>query len=195
MSLRFGILKVRTPKPWSLNFDGDYVTIDDINLMNRNNKRTPQKAVLASAAANPAQLVIRGDDMGFSHSGNEALIKSYTDGIETSIEVIAASPWFPEAVKMLKANPKIDVGLHFAITSEWESIKWRPVSECPSITNADGYFYPMLGKNKNYPGQAVMEQAWKLDDIEKELRAQIEAGVEIYSESQSYFRTHGRRWI
>jgi len=160
-----------------LNFEGDYVTIDDINLMNRYNKRTPQKAVVVAAAANPAQLVIRGDDMGFSHSGNEALIKSHNEGIETSIDVIAASPWFPEAVKLLAANPKIDVGLHFAITSEWENIKWRPVSECPSITNADGYFYPMLWKNKNYPGQSVTEQTWKVGDIEKELRAQLKLAL------------------
>lgn len=34
------------------------------------------------------QIIIRGDDMGFSHSANEALIKSYKDGIETSIEII-----------------------------------------------------------------------------------------------------------
>jgi len=156
-----------------LNFDGDYVTIDDVNLMNRNTKRTPVKAVLAGAVANPARLIVRGDDMGFSHSGNEALIKSCTEGIESSIEVIAASPWFPEAVKMLAQHPKVDVGLHFAITSEWETIKWRPLTDCPSIRNADGYYYPMLFKNKNYPGQAVMDQNWKLEDIEKELRAQI----------------------
>lgn len=156
-----------------LNFDGDYVTIDDINLMNKNTKRTLRKAVVAGTVASPPQLLVRGDDMGFSHSGNEALIKSYTDGIETSIEVIAASPWFPEAVKMLAQNPKVDVGLHFAITSEWETIKWRPLTDCPSIRNADGYFYPMLFKNKNYPGQSISEQNWKLEDVEKELRAQI----------------------
>ena len=161
----------------SLRFDGDSVNIDNINLMNRNSKRLIQKGVIAFSKTNPARLVIRGDDMGFSHSGNEALIKSYTEGIETSIEVIAASPWFPEAVKLLAQNPKIDVGLHFAITSEWETIKWRPLSDCPSIRNADGYFYPMLFRNKNYPNQSVIEQNWKIEDIEKELRAQIKLAL------------------
>ena len=82
--------------------------------------------------------------MGFSHSANEAMIKSYKEGIETSIEVIVPSPWFPEAVKLLQQNQRIDVGLHFAITSEWDNIKWRPLMDCPSIRNEDGYFYPML---------------------------------------------------
>jgi predicted glycoside hydrolase/deacetylase ChbG (UPF0249 family) len=60
------------------------------------------------------RLIVRGDDMGFTHSGNEALIKSYKEGVETSIEVLVPSPWFPEAVKLLKQNPGIDVGVHLA---------------------------------------------------------------------------------
>src|SRR5688572_31917985 len=53
------------------------------------------------------RLIVRGDDMGFSHSGNVALIKSSLEGIQTSIEIIVPSPWFPEAVKLLMQYPKI----------------------------------------------------------------------------------------
>jgi predicted glycoside hydrolase/deacetylase ChbG (UPF0249 family) len=35
----------------------------------------------------------------------------------------------------------------------------------------------MLFKNKFYPGQAVMDHTYKLEDIEKEMRAQIELAV------------------
>ncbi|HEX6890350.1 MAG TPA: ChbG/HpnK family deacetylase, partial [Chryseolinea sp.] len=106
------------------------------------------------------RLIVRGDDMGFSHSGNEAIIKAYKEGIETSVEIIVPSPWFPEAVKMLNENPSLDVGIHIAITSEWDNIKYRPVSYCPSLTDEDGYFYPMIWPNKNYPGQALTENKW-----------------------------------
>lgn len=123
------------------------------------------------------RLIVRGDDMGYSHAGNEAIIKCYKEGIETSIEVIVPSPWFPEAVKMLEENPGIDVGIHLAITSEWDNIKWRPLSDCPSLKDANGYFFPMIWPNKNYPNQAVKEQKWKLEDIEKEFRAQIEMAI------------------
>jgi hypothetical protein len=112
--------------------------------------------------------------MGFSHAGNEALIKSFNDGIETSIEVIVPSPWFPEAIKLLQENPTIDVGIHLALTSEWDNIKYRPVSYCPSLTDEDGYFFPMIWPNKNYPGKALLENNWNIADIEKEFRAQIE---------------------
>jgi chitin disaccharide deacetylase len=123
------------------------------------------------------RLIVRGDDMGFSHSGNVALIKCFQEGIQTSIEIIVPSPWFPEAVKMLQQNPGTDVGIHIALTSEWDNVKYRPVSDCPSLTDADGYFYPFIYPNKNYPGQALLENNPKIGDIEKEIRAQIELAL------------------
>lgn len=132
---------------------------------------------LAGAAQSPARLIIRSDDMGFSHSGNRALIDSYKKGITTSIEVIVPSPWFPEAVKLLEENPGVDVGIHLAITSEWDLVKWRPVSDCPSLRDSDGYFYPMIWPNKNYPQRALLDHPLNLEDIEKEFRAQIELAL------------------
>lgn len=152
-------------------FEDDYVTTTFRSSFDKRERTS--RGVVRKTLANPPKLIVRGDDMGFSHSGNLALVKSYREGIETSIEVIAPSPWFPEAVRLLQQNPRADVGLHFAITSEWDNIKWRPLSNCPSITNEDGYFYPMVYKNRNYPGQAILDHEWKIEDVERELRAQI----------------------
>ncbi|PLK45333.1 hypothetical protein C0V77_04090 [Emticicia sp. TH156] len=154
-------------------FDGDNVGIEIASIFSKINK----KGVLRNTRSNAPKLIVRGDDMGYSHSGNEALIKCFREGIETSIEVIAPSPWFPEAVKLLEQNKGIDAGLHFAITSEWDNVKWRPLTDAPSLRDKDGYFYPMLFHNNNYPQQAVMDNAWKLADIEKELRAQIQLAL------------------
>ncbi len=129
---------------------------------------------ITQAQNKPIRLIVRGDDMGFSHSGNEALIKAYKEGIERSIEVIVPSPWFPEAVKMLQENPGVDVGIHLVLTSEWDNVKWRPITEAKSLRDSNGYFYPMIHPNKNYPNKAVLQNDWKLEDIEKEWRAQIE---------------------
>ena len=133
--------------------------------------------ISAIAQQQPARLIIRGDDMGYTHSGNDALIKCYNEGIEKSIEVIVPSPWFPEAVKLLNENPGVDVGVHLAITSEWDNIKWRPLTDCKSIRDSSGYFFPMAYPNKNYPGQSLKEVQWTIDDIEKEFRAQIELAL------------------
>ncbi|GAB3997963.1 carbohydrate deacetylase [Spirosoma daeguense] len=125
----------------------------------------------------PPRLIVRGDDMGYSHAGNEAILKCFTEGIETSIEVLVPSPWFPEAVTYLVQIPAVDVGIHLTLTSEWDNLKWRPLSDCPSLRDTDGYFYPMLYPNKNYPKKSVVENDWKLADVEKEFRAQIELAM------------------
>src|SRR5687768_10944646 len=101
-------------------------------------------SMLYVSGQNPPRLIVRGDDMGYTHSGNEALIKCAKAGVQTSIEIIVPSPWFPEAVKMLKEMPGLDVGIHLAITSEWDNVKWRPLTECPSLRDKDGYFFPMI---------------------------------------------------
>jgi len=130
-----------------------------------------------SHGQNGPRLIVRGDDMGYSHAGNEAILKCLKEGIQTSIEVIVPSPWFPEAVKMLEAHPDADVGIHLALTSEWDNVKWRPLTECPSLTDDDGYFYPMVWPNKNYPGQAIKDHPLNVEDIEREFRAQIELAL------------------
>lgn len=135
-------------------------------------------SLTVAACAQPApRLIVRGDDMGYAHAGNEAIMKTYTEGVMTSVEVIVPSPWFPEAVRMLADHPDLDIGVHLAITSEWDNVKWRPLTPAASLRDADGYFYPMIYPNPNYPGQALMENTWSLDELEAEFRAQIEMAM------------------
>ena len=119
-------------------------------------------------------LAIRIDDLGAFHSVNEACIQTYQSGIARSVEVMPVAAWYPEAVRLLKENPGLDAGLHLVITSEWENVKWRPLTHCPSLTDENGYFYPMMGANPAYPGQSVMENKWDIKEVEQEFRAQIE---------------------
>jgi predicted glycoside hydrolase/deacetylase ChbG (UPF0249 family) len=131
----------------------------------------------AQAQTSPPRLIVRADDMGYSHAGNEAILKTYKEGIATSAEVIVPSPWFPEAVAMLAKHPEVDVGIHLCLSSEWDNVKWRPLTECPSLRDADGCFFPMIFPNKNYPGRSLAENKWKIEEIEKEFRAQIELAL------------------
>lgn len=119
-------------------------------------------------------LVIRIDDMASSHSANLACIDTYENGIATSVEVMPVCAWFPEAVKMLKEHPGLDVGVHLTLTSEWENVKWRPLTDCPSLVDENGYFFPMISSDKSRPGQSVMENEIDLGEVEREFRAQIE---------------------
>ncbi len=131
-------------------------------------------SIHASGSAEAPRLIVRGDDMGGSQAGNSAIIACHRSGIETSVEIIVPAPWFPEAVRLLNENSELDVGVHLTLTSEWDAMKWRPLTAAPSLVDADGYFLPMIWPNPDYPGLAIRERAWSLTEIEHEFRAQIE---------------------
>jgi predicted glycoside hydrolase/deacetylase ChbG (UPF0249 family) len=121
------------------------------------------------------RLIVRSDDMGFCHSVNTACIEAFKNGISRTVEIMAPTPWFPEAVKLLQANPTYDVGIHLVLTSEWENLKWRPLTTAPSLVDADGFFLPFIWENKNAPQTAYLTQRKiNLQEVEAELRAQIE---------------------
>jgi predicted glycoside hydrolase/deacetylase ChbG (UPF0249 family) len=131
-------------------------------------------AAPAPAAESPIRLIVRGDDMGSSHASNEAVVRCFRDGVMRDVEVMAVGPWFPEAARLLRENPRLDVGLHLTLTSEWDNVKWRPLTAAPSLVEPDGTFHPMIWPGPHYGKErALTEQPWKLDEIERELRAQV----------------------
>lgn len=126
---------------------------------------------------NPTEvrLLVRADDMGVAVGVNDACIRSVKDGIARSVEVIVPGPWFLDAVRKLQENPTIDVGIHLCLTSEWERVKWRPLTGPSSLTDQDGYFFPMTRQRNDFPPNSALFGAFpKSEDIERELRAQIE---------------------
>jgi chitin disaccharide deacetylase len=120
------------------------------------------------------RLIVKGDDMAAGHGINVATIDAYKRGVLTTTNVIVPGPWFPEAARLLRENPGLDVGVHLALTSEWENVKWRPLTAAPSLVDADGYFFPMVVPRAGFPpNTSIKESTWKIDEIERELRAQL----------------------
>jgi predicted glycoside hydrolase/deacetylase ChbG (UPF0249 family) len=139
---------------------------------------------------NDIYLIVRADDMASFHDANVACIKACKEGIARSIEVMVPCAWFPEAVKLLNENPSLDVGVHLVLTSEWEGIRWRPLTNSPSLVDKDGYFYPQIwGGTDTSAGNYLLKANWKIEEIEKELRAQIELAMK-YIPSVSHLTAH-----
>jgi len=127
----------------------------------------------------PAQgdikLVVRADDIGSCRAANLACIRCFQEGIARSVEVMVPAPWFNEAARMLRENPGYDVGVHLTLTSEWENYKWGPITQAPSLVDAQGNFYPQTAQRPDFPpGTGFLQSGWKIEEVEKELRAQIE---------------------
>jgi predicted glycoside hydrolase/deacetylase ChbG (UPF0249 family) len=136
-------------------------------------------AVCHAEEQGPIRLIVRADDIGSSHTANLACIRSYRDGIARSVEVMVPAPWFNEAVEMLAQNPGYDVGVHLSLTSEWDKVKWGPITPAPSLVNRQGNFYPTTSRPNAEPEDRGFLQANpKLEEVERELRAQIELALE-----------------
>ena len=143
-----------------------------------------------SQQTNEIRLIIRSDDIGFCHTANEACMKVYTDGISKSVEILATAPWFMEAVKLLKTQPKYDVGVHLCLTSEWENLKWRPLTAASTLTDADGYFPQFIWENKKLKNSAyLLQKPINIVEVEREFRAQIEL-VKKYLPWASHLSSH-----
>ena len=112
------------------------------------------------------RLIVRADDMGAAQAINEGCIEAFKEGIVRSAEVMVPGPWFLDAVRLLKDNPDLDVGIHLTLTSEWDNVKWRPLTSGKSLVDSDGYFHPTTA--------AFVAAKPNLQEVEAELRAQIE---------------------
>jgi predicted glycoside hydrolase/deacetylase ChbG (UPF0249 family) len=121
------------------------------------------------------RLIVKGDDMGAAHGINVGTIEAYTKGVLTTTNVIVPGPWMPEAARLLAEHPDLDVGVHLALTSEWENVKWRPLTHAPSLVDANGHFFPTVGPRPGFPpGMSIKEAGPDLDEVERELRAQLD---------------------
>jgi len=132
----------------------------------------PLSFAYGQKAATLPQLLIRLDDIGMNHSVNMALQKMAQTGYPISASVQFACPWYQEAVDILRKNPQITVGVHLTLTSEWRYYRWGPVlgrTAVPSLVDSEGYFYQTDG--------AFNRSGYKLDEVEKELSAQIERAL------------------
>ncbi|MGB7845925.1 MAG: polysaccharide deacetylase family protein [Candidatus Acidiferrum sp.] len=136
----------------------------------------PQQSVKTVAErlgypANSRLLVIHADDFGMLHSVNTATIEALNNHWITSASILVPCPWFPEVARTAREHPEWDLGIHLALTSEWTTVRWRPLAfpnSGSSLTDKDGYL-PATSDQ-------VIQKA-QLPDIDREMRAQIDTAL------------------
>lgn len=145
----------------------------------------------AAWAQEPIRLMVRGDDFGYTHASNEAMERAFRDGVMTSASILTPAPWFNETAKTLRDHPEWSAGVHLTITSEWNRLRWPPLSgstAVPSLAAPDGGFWG-FGYRSPKPADWEADGApWAThapdpQEVEHEFRAQIErakqAGLRI----------------
>jgi hypothetical protein len=114
------------------------------------------------------RLITRGDDLGCARSLNRAVKECYEKGILKNCSVLAATPYIEEAAKTLAGEKGLCFGLHCDLTSEWDNVRWKPVSppeKVPSLIGKDGTLHQT--------NEAVWANA-KADEALIELQAQLD---------------------
>ena len=116
-------------------------------------------------------LIINADDLGMCHAVNEAIFRALKQGVLRSTTLMVPCPWALHAMHFLARHPEIPFGIHLTVISDWIDYRWGPITssdKVPSLIDQAGYFYNF----EHMP--AFLAQA-RLDELEMEFRAQIEA--------------------
>ena len=123
------------------------------------------------------QVVVHEDDVGMNHGANIAFAELFALGICTAGSVMVPCPWFLEAAEMQAKDPRLDIGVHLVLTSEFRTYRWRPLtgaSQASGLVDPDGYFWRTAKETRDHAQK---------DAVEAELRAQVDAakaaGIDI----------------
>ncbi len=85
-------------------------------------------------------LVIQADDFGMCHAVNEGIERALLEGVLTQTTAMAPCPWIDEAARISR-RIGATVGMHSTLTSEWDSLRWRPLTGGDSLVGSDGTFH------------------------------------------------------
>ena len=112
------------------------------------------------------QLIITGDDFGYSRTMNEGIIYAYREGFLTSASLMPCGFAFEHAVELARRTPGLSVGVHLSLLQARAVL---PHAEISSLSDADGNLRnnPFLFGLKLFLVPGIRQQ------VERELRAQM----------------------
>lgn len=116
-------------------------------------------------------LLVNADDFGMCHAVNEAILRTFKEGVVRSTSLMVPCPWALHAMHLLAENPGIDFGVHLTAICDTTHYSWGPLTprdKVPSLIDESGYFYS-LERMAEFLARA------RLEELEVEFRAQIEA--------------------
>lgn len=135
---------------------------------------TAQQKNIAERLGYPADaklVILHADDLAVAHSVDMASFAALDQKAVSSASIMMPCPWLTEVAAYAKAHPDADLGLHLTLTSEWNTYRWGPVApkdQVASLLAPDGYFYPDV---------APVAMHATSEDVEREIRAQIELAL------------------
>jgi chitin disaccharide deacetylase len=117
-------------------------------------------------------IFVRADDFASCRSANQAIIQSVRAGVLKNVGVMGpgliSGLTSANEVAELKSLD-VAIGLHLALNSEWNDVKWVPCSSkdrIPTLLTEDGEFWPTP--------LHLHERGYSVEDAVTEARAQLQ---------------------
>ncbi len=120
------------------------------------------------------KLIINADDFGISLGTNYGIVEAFKNGCVSSTTMMMNQSGTEEAMKLLKENRDLGVGIHFVLSKGEPLVKGHK-----SIVTDDGTF------TKDYKKLMVADE----NEIEKEFRAQYEKFLS-FGEKPTHIDSH-----
>jgi chitin disaccharide deacetylase len=122
-------------------------------------------------------LIVNCDDFGMHDLVNAAVVESIENGIASSCSLMVPCPAAANAMRLLRERPHIPFGIHLALIRDSSGYRWGPAAakaDVPSLLDPNtGELYVDAPAQRT----ALLSEA-KLTEVERELRAQINAVVD-----------------
>jgi predicted glycoside hydrolase/deacetylase ChbG (UPF0249 family) len=118
-------------------------------------------------------LLINADDFGMCHAINEAIFRTLKHGLVRSTSLMVPCPWASHAMNLLREHRDLAFGVHLTVIYDTINYRWGPLTpkeKVPTLIDEAGSFYS-LERMPEFLAQV------KLDELEVEFRAQIEAAL------------------
>ena len=115
-------------------------------------------------------LIVNADDFGMCHAVNEAVFRSFQNGVLRSTTLMVPCPWALHAMHFLADHPEVPFGVHLTVTSDCDDYRWGPITtrdKVPSLLNQSGSFH-------NFEQMPGFLARVNMAELELEFRAQIE---------------------
>lgn len=122
-------------------------------------------------------LIVTAHDLGSSHAANEGVYATLHEGIATSASLMVPAPWSRAAAQAYRGE---DIGVQLTLNSEFDTVRWGPITHAPSLVDGDGGF-------PRSPAE-LWEHA-DLDELRRECRTQIERAI-IWGFDVSHLDSH-----
>ncbi len=130
-------------------------------------------------------LIINADDFGMCRGANLAVMDLFRNpqSALTSSTIMTPCAWAPEAIRFAAENPQYAIGVHLTLTSEWGNYRWAPVNtkNTDSLRDEEGFMWHESDQ---------VEEHVDIDEVEGEIRAQIERAKKLGLVNPSHLDNH-----